>query len=161
MSLAAHCGGLLWFAVIACCITSFLYLLTAGCTQLQLDNCVKCVFTVSPYRVAVACLPVSPMTEARAMVEKELGAPIDELFSEFSAKPIAAASLAQVSHHCMSDHCIHCMSHHCMSHHCNSQAPQPTCAAPAYGTAALCMHRDSQLWKGIEGPSVFLSLCFM
>jgi ubiquinone biosynthesis protein len=35
-------------------------------------------------------------TEARAMVEKELGAPIDTLFSEFSAKPIAAASLAQV-----------------------------------------------------------------
>lgn len=30
------------------------------------------------------------------MVEKELGAPIDKLFSEFSPAPIAAASLAQV-----------------------------------------------------------------
>ena len=30
------------------------------------------------------------------MVEADLGAPIDELFSEFSAEPIAAASLAQV-----------------------------------------------------------------
>lgn len=35
-------------------------------------------------------------TEARIMVEKELGAPLDTIFSEFSAKPIAAASLAQV-----------------------------------------------------------------
>lgn len=34
--------------------------------------------------------------EARAAVERELGAPIDELFSEFSAEPVAAASLAQV-----------------------------------------------------------------
>lgn len=34
--------------------------------------------------------------EARAVVERELGAPIDELFSEFSPEPIAAASLAQV-----------------------------------------------------------------
>jgi predicted unusual protein kinase regulating ubiquinone biosynthesis (AarF/ABC1/UbiB family) len=34
--------------------------------------------------------------EARAMVEKELGAPIDQIFSEFSAEPVAAASLAQV-----------------------------------------------------------------
>ena len=34
--------------------------------------------------------------EARQTVEKELGAPIDEIFSEFSAEPIAAASLAQV-----------------------------------------------------------------
>ena len=36
-------------------------------------------------------------TQARAAVEAELGAPIDELFSEFSEKPIAAASLAQAS----------------------------------------------------------------
>jgi predicted unusual protein kinase regulating ubiquinone biosynthesis (AarF/ABC1/UbiB family) len=34
--------------------------------------------------------------EARALVEKELGAPIETLFSEFSEQPIAAASLAQV-----------------------------------------------------------------
>lgn len=34
--------------------------------------------------------------EARAMVEADLGGSIDDLFSEFSAEPIAAASLAQV-----------------------------------------------------------------
>jgi len=34
--------------------------------------------------------------EARMVIEKDLGAPIDELFSSFSAEPIAAASLAQV-----------------------------------------------------------------
>mmetsp|Transcript_97166 Transcript_97166/g.245055 ORF Transcript_97166/g.245055 Transcript_97166/m.245055 type:complete len:865 (-) Transcript_97166:164-2758(-) len=34
--------------------------------------------------------------EARQTVEKELGKPIDELFSFFSSEPIAAASLAQV-----------------------------------------------------------------
>ncbi|GLC69551.1 hypothetical protein PLESTF_000846400 [Pleodorina starrii] len=37
-----------------------------------------------------------PTDQARAVVEKELGAPVEELFSEFSEKPIAAASLAQV-----------------------------------------------------------------
>ncbi|KAF5837147.1 hypothetical protein DUNSADRAFT_4767 [Dunaliella salina] len=34
--------------------------------------------------------------EAKAVVEKDLGKPIDELFSEWGDKPIAAASLAQV-----------------------------------------------------------------
>lgn len=34
--------------------------------------------------------------DARAIIEKDLGAPIDALFSEFSPQPIAAASLAQV-----------------------------------------------------------------
>ncbi|GIM02717.1 hypothetical protein Vretimale_7548 [Volvox reticuliferus] len=37
-----------------------------------------------------------PTDQARAVVEKELGAPLDQIFSEFSEKPIAAASLAQV-----------------------------------------------------------------
>lgn len=34
--------------------------------------------------------------EARRVVEAELGASIEELFSEFGQEPIAAASLAQV-----------------------------------------------------------------
>eukprot|EP00983_Pelagomonas_calceolata_P101361 1158689-Pelagomonas_calceolata.AAC.10 len=34
--------------------------------------------------------------EAKAVVEKDLGKPIDEIFSEWGDKPIAAASLAQV-----------------------------------------------------------------
>ncbi|KIY92117.1 putative aarF domain-containing protein kinase [Monoraphidium neglectum] len=34
--------------------------------------------------------------EARAMVEKDLGRPIDEVFSEFGDEPVGAASLAQV-----------------------------------------------------------------
>lgn len=34
--------------------------------------------------------------EAHAIVEEDLGAPVKELFSEFSAEPIGAASLAQV-----------------------------------------------------------------
>jgi len=44
------------------------------------------------------CPQIEPFStlEARIVVEQELGAPIEELFSEFSAEPIAAASLAQV-----------------------------------------------------------------
>ncbi|MBL4928365.1 2-polyprenylphenol 6-hydroxylase [Fuscibacter oryzae] len=40
-------------------------------------------------------LPPFPMEEARAMIEAELGAPVEELFSAFS-EPVAAASIAQV-----------------------------------------------------------------
>jgi len=41
-------------------------------------------------------IPIFPDSEARAVIEEELGKPIEELFSEFSEAPIAAASLAQV-----------------------------------------------------------------
>ncbi len=41
-------------------------------------------------------MPTFPTTDARATVERELGQPIDTMFSEFSARPVAAASLAQV-----------------------------------------------------------------
>ena len=40
-------------------------------------------------------LPPFPTAEARAMVETELGLPIDQMFAEFS-EPVAAASIAQV-----------------------------------------------------------------
>jgi len=41
---------------------------------------------------------ISPFSteEARAIIEADLGEKIDNIFSEFSEKPIAAASLAQV-----------------------------------------------------------------
>lgn len=41
-------------------------------------------------------MPTFPTHDARATIERELGQPIDTVFSEFSARPVAAASLAQV-----------------------------------------------------------------
>ena len=41
-------------------------------------------------------LPPFPTVIARAIVERELQATIDELYSEFSDTPVAAASIAQV-----------------------------------------------------------------
>ena len=41
-------------------------------------------------------MPTFPTADARDTVERELGQPIDSVFSEFSARPVAAASLAQV-----------------------------------------------------------------
>ena len=42
-------------------------------------------------------MPTFPTVEARALIEKELGRPVEEVFSEFGREPVAAASLAQVS----------------------------------------------------------------
>jgi ubiquinone biosynthesis protein len=41
-------------------------------------------------------LPPFPASEARATIERELGAPIGRLFAEFDDNPISAASIAQV-----------------------------------------------------------------
>lgn len=37
-----------------------------------------------------------PTADARAVVEEELGQPLDEVFSEWSEEPVGSASLAQV-----------------------------------------------------------------
>ncbi len=52
------------------------------------------------YETALAALrtasPSSPPEAIRALVESELGAPIDRLFSEWEAEPFASASIGQV-----------------------------------------------------------------
>jgi len=41
-------------------------------------------------------VPAKPFAEARQIVERELGKPLDAVFSDFATEPVAAASLAQV-----------------------------------------------------------------
>lgn len=40
--------------------------------------------------------PKTPWEDVKAIVEQDLGAPIEQLFSKFSETPVASASLAQV-----------------------------------------------------------------
>ena len=59
-------------------------------------------YVPEPYTEALSRLhdraePFSP-AQARAVVEDELGAPVERLFAEFSTEPFAAASLSQVHH---------------------------------------------------------------
>ena len=53
-----------------------------------------------PYLTAIGTLqdqaPPDPANELIAVIEKELGRPVDEVFKEFQREPIAAASLGQV-----------------------------------------------------------------
>ncbi|WP_024804614.1 AarF/ABC1/UbiB kinase family protein [Nocardia sp. BMG51109] len=54
------------------------------------DACLRCLDDVPPF----------PGVAARAIVEADLGRPIDELFREFDDEPLSAASVAQV-HGCV------------------------------------------------------------
>jgi predicted unusual protein kinase regulating ubiquinone biosynthesis (AarF/ABC1/UbiB family) len=42
------------------------------------------------------CVPPFPCAEAMAIIERELGAPVSELYAEMDPQPVAAASLGQV-----------------------------------------------------------------
>ena len=48
-------------------------------------------------------VPAFASDAARAIVECELGAPLDDLFATFGTDPFAAASIAQVHHATLAD----------------------------------------------------------
>ena len=40
--------------------------------------------------------PTTPFNEVKRVLEEDLGRPLEQVFSEFSERPVASASLAQV-----------------------------------------------------------------
>lgn len=73
-----------------------------GLTYLKLGQYLASRFDLLPEDVCrelgklFETVPPIPFETARAVIESELGAPLDQLFSRFDEKPIAAASVGQV-----------------------------------------------------------------
>ena len=77
------------------------------CVRGLLLNCIsnvmslkfpECFFVVNnSWCVVQDRVPAFSAEKAMAFIEKELGAPVDELFADFERQPIAAASLGQVA----------------------------------------------------------------
>jgi len=74
----------------------------SGVTAIKLAQALSSRTDILPLEIARELrklqeeVPPVSFDEAREMVEAELGAPLDELFLEFDAKPAASASLSQV-----------------------------------------------------------------